>query len=1344
MSDSYWYPSNTRLAALQRDLSTRGRQLLRSEIWTSGEFVPLVLKAILRSNAAAGFPTHQIARWIWVALQFHSTKDLDPATEDFLRGSLVSLTMLLAKSALSEADVKDITWVLDAATNFLTKHAVLDQEQKEDESAKILLELENDASLGIFDAETVEKALAQRNEELKALSASPNFTTIGEKLAALLELAFSKSAAAQLAQKSLLAISERNLAANEIDRPLDILRDVHIIEAAYSAATGLTPQLSLLNKFQQQLPFVAALPILGTPPRPLDRYTQYVVYICLHILLHRSASLLVVRNSGVHTVIASIVAAIEAMMRETEFTSSDVKKWTKNQAVTISDGTRTFRANYIGAVELSGKKKFWLGVRESGAITVDEGILPFIATAPEPHKSLSLGNDIQTWLKERHPDPLVFLTGSSRRRLMRQDGILLLAPKNKFDEYIGCLHPLGASSAALLGLTYVSSNFEFENLNGTTVETPKIYVCSDSNVAVDLIREPPEHIARWRVVVDGAKSGAALLAAFPNLDRSNAKSICVVGELHEREASCEIIDRGTSALFLDHSQVEIPSRSFDVSTLPQDAASKNLACQSNQSKVAIEFHSVNDSFLEELSLIIRGRTRRSDEGHLETTSLDLQLSDFLKKAISRPIRSDSAKRTLNLAAQRILEQASMDRQYDDGADRIYALFDSYLKSNNAGFDRSDALRGVIESAETTETVAVLCRSENIARECDNRLPPNFALRNVEWVTIQKLRKLAPRDRVIVPGWLDRFAMRELSNSGYGRRLDFILLPFERAWLSSTLQANDRFEKQLSSRGLKLFGDLAGDLKIDVRPPAEPPLGEATAKNLADGSDVTDIEKVEARAVDTLLRSVAQPKEGQATANAQLVLFEEAGSYAYLPPTGKVIVLPEHEAPLDERKLEAGLAEQLLFRGVDDLASGMVLALPVETDRDLVDARADLFLTDAVHVRSSAAIWKDAIRRHIANDPVGHIRFAERLTEAGRSRQASTVRSWISQSATVAPSNYRQLIPLIARLTSDAELQLNFKEVMQSVDQIYRAKSRAAAAIVRELFSGVIDKEQDELVFDLNGHQVKYQLRRVKSLAGIRKVPVELIGRSSRITNNDRAALGFGAASENAAEAERKSAIESRQIFPAIVKSPQTIGLIPKPEFATFHDRSNAAVESEACIRSDVEASPSKARPSWSDVVPAGLPAARLSAPRIEPEPSKGTLAAQIGAPPEFGKANVAPVEPTSTKQDETKLEHEAALRNTKATPPNRINDQINFEAFATLRKWPSVGSKPLSGSSPYLVMDATLERCMQKFVSLPQSQSHLYEIHTAPQPPLISAVMLLDEIVEINRLLQSASSTHAA
>lgn len=49
-------------------------------------------------------------------------------------------------------------------------------------------------------------------------------------------------------------------------------------------------------------------------------------------------------------------------------------------------------------------------------------------------------------------------------------------------------------------------------------------------------------------------------------------------------------------------------------------------------------------------------------------------------------------------------------------------------------------------------------------------------------------------------------------------------------------------------------------------------------------------------------------------------------------------------------------------------------------------------------------------------------------------------------------------------------------------------------------------------------------------------------------------------------------------------------------------------------------------------------------------------------------------------------------------------------------------------------MDDTLDGCIRKFMSISPSQQHLYEIHTSPQPPLVTAVMSADHVVQLARL----------
>lgn len=83
------------------------------------------------------------------------------------------------------------------------------------------------------------------------------------------------------------------------------------------------------------------------------------------------------------------------------------------------------------------------------------------------------------------------------------------------------------------------------------------------------------------------------------------------------------------------------------------------------------------------------------------------------------------------------------------------------------------------------------------------------------------------------------------------------------------------------------------------------------------------------------------------------------------------------------------------------------------------------------------------------------------------------------------------------------------------------------------------------------------------------------------------------------------------------------------------------------------------------------------------------------------------------------------------------SDLVDFGTPAVLRKWPSINSKPALNAKwphPYLIVDGTLDECIGKFMELPVSQRHLYEIHTTPQAEIVSAVISAAHIVELGRL----------
>jgi hypothetical protein len=83
------------------------------------------------------------------------------------------------------------------------------------------------------------------------------------------------------------------------------------------------------------------------------------------------------------------------------------------------------------------------------------------------------------------------------------------------------------------------------------------------------------------------------------------------------------------------------------------------------------------------------------------------------------------------------------------------------------------------------------------------------------------------------------------------------------------------------------------------------------------------------------------------------------------------------------------------------------------------------------------------------------------------------------------------------------------------------------------------------------------------------------------------------------------------------------------------------------------------------------------------------------------------------------------------------DSRVNFSAPATLRKWPSINKERANtapGARPYMIIEGTLDECIERFMQYPEVQRHLYEIHTEPQSDLVSAILSQDHVAELARL----------
>ncbi|TCU72621.1 hypothetical protein EDE08_105484 [Bradyrhizobium sp. R2.2-H] len=78
--------------------------------------------------------------------------------------------------------------------------------------------------------------------------------------------------------------------------------------------------------------------------------------------------------------------------------------------------------------------------------------------------------------------------------------------------------------------------------------------------------------------------------------------------------------------------------------------------------------------------------------------------------------------------------------------------------------------------------------------------------------------------------------------------------------------------------------------------------------------------------------------------------------------------------------------------------------------------------------------------------------------------------------------------------------------------------------------------------------------------------------------------------------------------------------------------------------------------------------------------------------------------------------------------------KVDFGALAALHKWPSLANQRRPDRESYQISEGTLDECISAFMEKPRATRHLYEIRTAPQPPLVTEILSPEHVIELSRL----------
>ena len=1124
----HWYPSVSRVKKIGKELEGLG-QLVPQQAGNLENTLPNISSTISAAHNLPGFPQHQIRQWAWVASQFRIHASSSPEV-GVLAGSALNFMGKLVgeKPSLSTEDIQDLNWVIGNTTEGLAAHLgplSLRSCLSNEELTEIESRLEQLKNLPSISSEEHRAHTKSQIEEIRALSNEGFLATLCVKIDTLIEAVERlEGEDAAVAGAALRYLSEEEDTVPDSIGFLGLLDDIYVIEWVYSVVEGHTTWLPFLEEMLERWPFVDGLVFgEGRQQKKLDRWSRYVVCAALSSFSgERLNNLLILRETGPYGLLAALAVALN-IQRSRSIQAEDVPPPFKiDQPILIGDETTQFKALFGGPCELAGPNKYWLKFRGDGAkIAVSNYAMSASRPSPAAHNWLSPGNEIGKWLKSRHPDPLSHLAGRDATSSEPHQGVLLLTMKKRMDEFLPLIRPLGVTIPSLFGMRYVTTTSKEIDLQGSATDNPLIYVCSDSSVALDLVKNRPDHLSEWFVIADGAKLARTIQASLASSGDFANTRLCAIAALHDREACRDILTAGFKPWYLQDCDIEVPPMVQVIPRQTDNSLERFFVRQHIYWATTRNCHKVEQSFYEGLAKIFHDLRRhlreRGPHGDLNLETLGMNVSTFMRKALEYPLDPTSdLKNELKILASRIFSYSSTLRGFSDDAGLIYEHFRDVHTGDVPVCNREAELVELVEIARQRgeKEIVILCRSSHIAAKCESETSSHPQLSMAKWVNMDALRRMSPVDRVIVPGWIDRITMRDVENNGYGNSVDLVLLPYEAEMFKSGVSAGQRWQMILSKNNSARYeklrtsvgssdGNRRGLWKNNKILGMEPPASEETEEALLETTEEEsfDFEYLEAQIAEAIKNQASGISSSVEMVTATLVLFEEVGSYAYLPPGGRVIALSDvvdesgFGESLPEEEIGGKKAVDLLFQHVSNLHPGLLLAFPVESDRDLLDAWTDRFLKNATETRRISSLWKDALFRHFEETVEDHSafarKFARRMEEAGEKREPGTILSWMANTQSIAPRNPKVTVVLISKLTKDEELRSNLQQTLDAIEEIYAARAEAAIAIVKEIFSGDINLESEFL--KIEGSDITYQLQRVASIQEAREVPAELVG-----------------------------------------------------------------------------------------------------------------------------------------------------------------------------------------------------------------------------------------------------------
>ena len=321
--------------------------------------------------------------------------------------------------------------------------------------------------------------------------------------------------------------------------------------------------------------------------------------------------------------------------------------------------------------------------------------------------------------------------------------------------------------------------------------------------------------------------------------------------------------------------------------------------------------------------------------------------------------------------------------------------------------------------------------------------PNMLNRNkISFVSPSGFDLNKDYDHLVVCGWLGADRMLELFDSCIAPSITVLLYTFEQQWFHSAVRRWHRQKRpELTVRQKAKILQIQTENLLLTQEPEERKLPTADSKS---DFDVADFELRLHTYRHTLY---AQPSiSEEIRKKARFITFSQ-DTFAYLLPNHKVPVVTDFIAGYADESAE------IPSRNASQLRAGDYVIFSEGSDSDLLRDLADKGLAKAGkgEHREIASLWKQALRRFVFEHPDYFEGALIELWDEGLKCTETTIRRWLNDEHLIGPRN-EQDIEIIARVSSDQELQKQLDYVRRAIKEVRGAHQQAAYFLAQKLIT----------------------------------------------------------------------------------------------------------------------------------------------------------------------------------------------------------------------------------------------------------------------------------------------------